>query len=117
MTLQNERYLDSSLPADIDIAQGIWEQLGGQDFLRTTGATQGFTIVRGLRMRLPGHDFQGINFVKITLNHDNLYNVEFGRHYIKQDKTVYHRISSALNIHANNLRKTFTEHTGLRAGQ
>ena len=60
------------------IAETIREQLGGRRFALMTGATCFLAIKDGLSFRLPARfATSGINYVAITLNGKDLYDLEF----------------------------------------
>lgn len=94
------------------IAQTILEQLGGSRFLAMTGAKNLLDHGKALSFRLPGgagFTRNGINYVKITLNADDLYDLEFGR----VRGSGYWVISSLSGVYCDTLRDVFRQATGL----
>jgi len=91
------------------VAAQIIEQLGGGRFLAMTGAKMLVDLGNGLQFKLPKFAALKINCVRIILNADDLYDVEFFNirginvKSIKKDSGVY----------AEDLRRFFTEATGL----
>jgi len=97
---------------DQDIARTILSQLGGNKFVAMTGAKSFGNTGNGLSFRLPGSrgfTKNGINYVKITLNDLDTYNMEFGR--IRG--TNYKVIDTQNNIYFDMLTDVFTDVTGL----
>ena len=94
------------------IAETILAQLGGHKFGVMTGARNyRFDTDGSLSFMLPGNR---INYVKITLNSLDLYDIDF-RHTRRRrgfyEQTV---ISHHDNIYADMLRGIFEKETGLR---
>lgn len=109
--------------ADMTVATTILEQLGGRKFIVMTGAknltahshTAGSPDT-ALSFRLPsGFASSGINYVKITLNGLDLYDVEFSRIGRKRQGRMpaVTRIHTETGIYADQLREVFRLHTGL----
>jgi len=98
--------------SDLAVAQTILEQLGGQMFLRMTGAKHLLGDANSLHFQLPRTpEFvkDGITHVKITLRSDDTYALEFFRvRGVKVSEVAKHEM-----IHVDMLRSTFTERTGL----
>ena len=100
-----------------NVAEIIIEQLGGNNFISTTGAKNLLRLNNGISFKLPGKSFtqNRINYVKITLNPKDTYNtyntydVEFGR----TRGTQYKIINTLNDIYANQLQEVFTQETGL----
>lgn len=94
------------------IARTILEQLGGKEFVTMTGAKGFMQLDSGLAFRLPNDPHfvkDGINFVRITLNGMDLYDMEFGRAW--GDKcTMMHYDEDLYN---DQLQEAFTRRTGL----
>lgn len=97
-----------------EIAQTILTQLGGNRFITMTGAKYFTAVENGLQFRIPRAK-GGIQFVTITVNGLDLYDVKFTK--LKKSKhapapelvTVAHET----NLYADALQAAFTEHTGL----
>jgi hypothetical protein len=92
----------------MEIATTILSQLGGKRFIAMTGAKNLLAHKDGLSFRLPRCG-AGINYVKITLNALDLYNLEFG--VIRDKKCSFAHTMS--DIYAEDLRDVFTAATGL----
>ena len=93
------------------ISDTILGQLGGNRFATMTGANFFLCLERGLQFRLPrtrGFVRKGINSVKITLDPSDTYTMEF-------DKigTNVKTIAKIPGVYADDLRRIFTEQTGL----
>lgn len=96
---------------DLMVAKTILEQLGGNRFRVMTGARDFVGSAKGLSFRLPGgggHTKQGINYVQIALVGD-LYTMGF----YKVRGINIKEIAEVSHISDENLRETFTHHTGL----
>lgn len=93
------------------IAETIFEQLGGRQFKGMTGAHSLVAIDRGLQFKLPGKNFakDGINFITITLDSWDTYDVSFYR--IQGDNQTL--ISAHEMIYADGLAELFQDKTGL----
>ena len=92
-----------------DVARIIWEQLGGNKFRMMTGAKNLLNLGDGLAMKL-GRNSSNSNYLKITLNSMDLYDMEFcklTRMGEKKSVTEYN------NIYNDMLTDTFTAHTGM----
>jgi hypothetical protein len=92
---------------DLTVAQIILDQLGGNRFARMTGAWQflGSEEGRFLRFKVPGAK-DGIALVKITLDPNDTYTVEF----LSKTGSV---IWQGSDIYADMLEDIFTDKTGL----
>ena len=92
------------------IAQTILQQLGGNKFIVMTGAKTLVAHENGLSFRLPTNFAKKkINYVKITLDANDLYTVEFI--YIRginMTAIVVHD-----DVYAEMLQELFTAETGL----
>jgi hypothetical protein len=95
----------------METAKEILRQLGGNKFVVMTGAKNLIGHPSALSFRLPGKNFarHDINYVKITLNSMDLYDLEFGR---VRGKT-YKVISLCDGIYNDQLQAVFTAETGL----
>lgn len=100
--------------AAIEIARTISDQLGGQRFALMTGASKFFALDSGLQFHLPstrGYVRDGINLVKIILEVDDTYTIEFFR--FNQRVINLLLINKVEGVYAENLQEVFTEYTGL----
>ena len=61
-----------------DVARIIWEQLGGNKFRMMTGAKNLLNLGDGLAMKL-GRNSSNSNYLKITLNSMDTYDMEFAK--------------------------------------
>ena len=93
----------------IAIAQEIVRQLGGNRFLSMTGAKNLIADGNTLSFRLPGKGFSKYNYVKITLNSMDTYDIEFGN----INGMNYKKIDVKM-IYNEELTKTIERYTGLR---
>lgn len=90
-----------------EVAQTIFEQLGGNRFAAMTGAKH---FVRGpnwLQFSIGRGAFNGINRIKITLDVFDTYTMEF----FKRRGTDCKRISIIHGIYADRLQARFTAET------
>jgi hypothetical protein len=97
---------------DKSVALTILQQLGGNKFTVMTGARNLIAIESGLSFRLPGASGftkQGINYVKITLDADDTYTMEFGR----VRGMTYKVLKTHNGIYFDQLQEIFTSETGL----
>lgn len=94
-----------------EVAVTILQQLGGNRFISMTGAKNFTHKDNSLMFHLPRKAKNDINFIKITLNGLDLYDVEY-YHLNKKtfDKTLK---SEEKNIHFDELQTNFTDNTGL----
>jgi len=90
------------------VASIILAQLGGNRFLAMTGAKNLLDHGNALSFRLGRGARDGINYVKVALNADDLYDVEFVR---LRGVDSWAR-GEALAVHAEDLRRVFTDRTG-----
>jgi hypothetical protein len=98
--------------ADQTVAKTILEQLGGNRFAVMTGAKNFVSHADGLSFKLPSTPHftkSGINFIKITLNQKDLYNVEFG----KLRGLKYTKLSQVNDVYDDGLRRLISVETGL----
>ena len=94
---------------DMTIANTILSQLGGNKFLAMTGAKDLVGGERYLGLRLPARFAKdGITHVRVTLTLADLYTVAFYKIRGVNIKTV----AEFDNVHAEQLRDTFTHATG-----
>lgn len=90
------------------VANTILEQLGGNRFSCMTGA-KNFVGGENMLMFSITKANGGINKVRITLNANDLYDVEF----FKMGKFDYKVIAEQSDVYADSLRAVFTAHTNL----
>lgn len=96
--------------ADSTVAKTILEQLGSGRFVAMTGAKNFVAHPDALSFRLPaGLAKKGINYIKITLNPKDLYDIEFG----KLRGLNHAAISESKDVYAEDLRSEISETTGL----
>lgn len=88
-----------------EIAKTILEQLGGGMFRAMTGAKDFMASEKGLRFSLP-RSYNGIKAVSVELRQDDTYDLRF----MKPD---FSERTSYEGVYAEDLRKIFTEETGL----
>jgi len=94
----------------MSVSTTIYNQLGGNKFTAMTGAKNFVASKKNdnyLSFRIPRSN--GVNFVKITLNGNDLYDIEFG--YIRG--TNYKVVKTLTDIQVSNLQKAFKDVTGL----
>jgi hypothetical protein len=96
--------------ASIQIASAILEQLGGRRFIALVGARTPVALKNGLAFKLPSYFAKnGINSVRITLDADDTYTVEFS----KLRGLNITPISKHSGIYWDGLASLFTAETGL----
>ena len=92
-----------------DVARIIWEQLGGNKFRVMTGAKNLLNLGDGIAMKL-GRNSSNSNYLKITLNSMDLYDMKFCKLTRKfEEKSV----CEYNNIYNDMLTDQFTAHTGM----
>lgn len=94
---------------EMQIAQTILEQLGGNRFIAMTGAHNLVSGARALQFKLPRGARNGINLVRIELNCNDLYDMTFS----KFRNLNVEEIESAYDCEASQLQWLFTTATGL----
>ncbi len=98
------------MSTNTEIAKTILEQLGGRKFAFMCGVKNATAIERGLSFRIPGTMTRNrINYVKITLEPDDVYTVEF----CVIRKLTCRRVSLWEGVYCDDLAPLFREHTGL----
>lgn len=105
---------------DMHIARTILSQLGGNRFIAMTGVKTIINEHNGLMCIFSSKNTKdrGTHF-KITLNGNDLYDLEYYKIVMKKDKDISYWIPTleiikeSKNIDVNNLRETFTSMTGL----
>ena len=95
--------------SNLKVAKTILEQLGGNKFRAMTGAKNLGGTEDALSMRI-GRNSSNSNYLKITLNSWDLYDMKFSKLTRKfEEKSV----KEYKNIHNIHLRLMFTKHTGM----
>ena len=98
-----------SVEVNEGVADVILQQLGGNKFTTMTGARNFISKGNSLSMTLPRGCKYGINFLIITLNSPDTYDIDFGKLRGNDVKTVTRRT----DIYADKLQTVFTDVTGL----
>ena len=94
------------------VSHTILEQLGGQSFLRMTGAKNLMVLRQGLQFDLPARSARdGINKVQVNLTPADLYDMTFFR--FDSRSLECREVDAAEGIFAEELREAFTQITGL----
>ena len=91
----------------MQVARTILEQMGGDRFALMTGAKNFVGHEDALSFKFPRAN--KINYVKITLNSMDLYNLEFS--YIHKYRMTTQKVYT--DVGAEQLQSIFTEATGL----
>ena len=92
-----------------DVARIIWEHLGGNKFRVMTGAKNLLNTGDGLAMKL-GRNSSNSNYLKITLNSMDLYDMKFCKLTRKfEEKSV----TEYSDVYNDMLTDVFTKHTGM----
>lgn len=97
--------------ADLEVANTILQQLGGQRFIAMTGAR---AFVGGddfLSFSLPAKGLDGGNKVRVTLTPMDVYTVE--TFYVRGTK--FQACSTEEDVYCDTLRAVFERLTGLRS--
>tara|TARA_B100001996_G_C18627131_1_gene580234 strand:- start:407 stop:712 length:306 start_codon:yes stop_codon:yes gene_type:complete len=95
--------------SDMRVAKTILEQLGGNKFCAMTGAKNLGGTEDSLSMRI-GRNSSNSNYLKITLNMMDLYDVKFSkltRKFEEKSVTEYN------NVFCDSLVEVFEKHTGM----
>jgi hypothetical protein len=95
----------------MSIGQVILNQLGGNRFIAMTGAKNLISHGDGLSLRFPQK--KGKNYLKITLNAWDTYNLEWGMIRNKQGIPGYTKKKVVEDVYSDQLQEIFTEETGL----
>lgn len=95
-------------PLTESVATTILTQLGGNKFRVMTGSKDFVSIDNGIQFKV-GRNDKAVNFVKITLNGKDLYDMVFGRVASGKMKEK----SRAEDVYASQIQKVFTSHTGM----
>ena len=94
--------------SNLTVAKTILEQLGGNKFCAMTGAKNLVGDENSLSMRI-GRNSSNSNYLKITLNSMDTYDMKFYRLWKFEEKSV----TEYNNIYNDMLTDTFTAHTGM----
>lgn len=84
-------------------------QLGGGRFIAMTGAKDFFLGPKGMVFKI-GRNSNGINYVRISLNFMDTYDIQFLQVRKFKEKVK----SEAKGVYADMIRDVFEQHTGLR---
>ncbi|MFM2666730.1 hypothetical protein AAFX24_18035 [Vibrio mediterranei] len=96
----------------LDIANTILAQLGGNRFIRMTGAKQFVALEQGLMFALPGRLAKlGVNKVRIELNASDTYTMTTLRVNARQGEAIEVQCESYL--YCDQLEETFETMTGV----
>jgi len=93
------------------IGKTILEQLGGNRFIAMTGAKNLIAHSDGLSLRFPQK--KGKNYLKITLNAWDTYDLTFSMIRNKKGIPTYTEKAVIDDIYADQLQEVFTAQTGL----
>lgn len=94
-----------------EIGKEIFRQLGGMKMVAMTGAKNMMYHPDGFSWKMPSNFAQKkINYVKVTLNAGDLYDVTFG--YIRG--LNYKIVSEVSDVFVENLRDVIESETGLK---
>ena len=92
-----------------DVARIIYEQLGGNKFRVMTGAKNLLNTGDGLAMKI-GRNSSNSNYLKITLNSMDLYDMKFCKLTRKfEEKSV----TEYSDVYNDMLTEVFEKHTGM----
>ena len=95
---------------NLTVANTILEQLGGRRFIAMTGAKHLAGAANSLSFQLPSRfATDGINAVRVTLDPSDTYTVKF----FKCWGTKIKELGEVSDVYAADLRRVFTERTGL----
>lgn len=88
------------------VHETILQQLGKNKFIAMTGAYNLMSHENTLSFRL--HN-KPVNYVKITLNHNDTYLMEFSKIWGRKHTPLY----TINNVYNHQLKEIFTKYTGL----
>ena len=94
--------------SNLTVAKTILSQLGGNKFVAMTGAKNLAGDENSLSMRI-GRNSSNSNYMKITLNSMDMYDIRFSRIVKYQEKNI----KEYNNVFNDMLTKIFTSHTGM----
>ena len=95
--------------SDMKVAKTILEQLGGNKFVAMTGAKNFGGTEDSLSMRI-GRNRSNSNYLKITLNMMDLYDMEFCKLTRMGEKKS---VKEYNNVYNDMMTDIFTKHTGM----
>ena len=95
--------------SDMKVAKTILEQLGGNKFVAMTGAKNFGGTEDSLSMRI-GRNSSNSNYLKITLNSMDLYDMEFCKLTKMGEKKS---VKEYNNVYNDMMTDIFTKHTGM----
>ena len=95
--------------SDMKVAKTILEQLGGNKFVAMTGAKNLGGTEDSLSMRI-GRNSSNSNYLKITLNMMDLYDMEFCKLTRMGEKKS---VKEYNNVYNDMMTDIFTKHTGM----
>lgn len=87
------------------VASEILNQLGGNKFIVMTGAKNWYATTNSISFKI-GRNLKGVSWVLITLNGMDTYDINFNNSKGIPKSTVE-------GVYVDQLRETFTRHTGL----
>ena len=93
----------------MSVAKTILEQLGGNQFRMMTGAKNLVDCGDALAMKI-GRNSSNSNYLKITLNSMDLYDMEFCKLTKMGEKKS---VTEYNNVYNDLMKGTFTAHTGM----
>lgn len=100
--------------SDMTVAKEIYNQLGGMRFLVMTGAKNLVGGDRFLSFKVPGNmTKKGINVIKVTLDSDDTYTVEFKRLRSRGASIGLIEIDRISGVYNENLISVISSVTGL----
>tara|TARA_R110000824_G_scaffold387183_1_gene582378 strand:- start:349 stop:654 length:306 start_codon:yes stop_codon:yes gene_type:complete len=91
------------------IADTIYQQLGGGRFAAMTGAKNFISDGDSLHMRI-GRNKTNNNYLIVTLNGKDLYDMEFGQVTKMAEKRS---VKTYTDVYCDGLRQVFESHTGM----
>ena len=94
--------------SNLTIAKTILSQLGGNKFIAMTGAKNLVGDTNSLSMKI-GRNSSNSNYMKITLNSMDMYDIRFSRIVKYQEKNI----KEYNNVFNDMLTDIFTSHTGM----
>ena len=94
--------------SNLTVAKIILSQLGGNKFVAMTGAKNLAGDEKSLSMRI-GRNSSNSNYMKITLNSMDMYDIKFSRIVKYQEKNI----KEYNNVFNDMLTDIFTKHTGM----
>ena len=99
---------------NVEIANEIIRQMGGNKLVAMTGAKNFVAIDNGVTFKI-GKNSKSVNFVKITLNAMDTYDVEYSRVAKKRGSYEYVNTVKASEdgIYNDQLNESFERNTGM----